>query len=311
MHTKPLVAIHMVGLVSLSLAQVGGGSVYNQAQGMSPRAAEQAMRSVAKDDLPPAGSIYLDASVMINVRADEYVAVFGISQEGSTLQETSNKVGATIGEFINSIKQLGVRAADIDIDYVAQNRTYGYEVNGDIAQEKLVGFEFKKNVAVHYRDKAMLDKLLLSASKAGIFDLIKVDYIVKDISTVHTKLMEDAAKVLRLKASNHSRLLGIKLRQPPQVVAERYGSYYPSEMYDSYAAFESEDVSGNYYRSKFTVQGARKVRTFYYNALNGKGYDDVVNPVVVEPMVQFTLFLKARFTSDDRISTSKRTPSHH
>ena len=38
------------------------------------------------------------------------------------------------------------------VDFVAQNRIYGFEVQGDIAREKPVGFELKKNVSIHYKD---------------------------------------------------------------------------------------------------------------------------------------------------------------
>ena len=279
-------------------AQVGGGSVFRQGQagGGDAQSSERAKRILTKDEMPPSSTtMFLDASILINVKADEYVAVFGVSQEGATLEEATHKMDAVIGTFSNEVKQLGVGAKDIFVDFVAQNRIYGFEVSSDVAKEKLTGFEVKKNVAIHYQDKSLLDKLIAAAAQSHIFDLIKVDYVVKDIDAVHARLMEDAARVIKLKAANHERLLGIKLRQPAQVYAERYSSYFPSEMYDSYTAYESEDVSTNYYRQKFTVQGARKNRTFYFNALNAKSFDHVLNPIVVEPVVQFTLYLKVKY----------------
>ena len=62
------------------------------------------------------------------------------------------------------------------VDFMAQNKIYGFEVAGDIAREKLVGFELKKNVSIHYKDKTLLDKIVVAASRSQIFDLIKVDY---------------------------------------------------------------------------------------------------------------------------------------
>jgi uncharacterized protein YggE len=290
--------LSMVVVSQISLAQVGGGSVYGQGQtgAAGALASERAKRAITKDDMPPtATSMFLDASILMNVKADEYVAIFGISQEGATMEECSREMDTAIGAFSADLKQLGVGAKDIFVDFVVQNRIYGFEVNNDVAREKLTGFEVKKNISIHYGDKSLLDKLISAASRSRIFDLIKVDYIVRDIGAVHTKLMEDAARVIKMKTANHERLLGIKLRQPAQVYAEKYSSYFPSEMYDSYTAYESEDVSTNYYRQKFTVQGARKNRTFYFNALNAKSFDHVINPVVVEPVVQFTLYLKVKY----------------
>ncbi len=290
--------ITMIAVSQICLAQVGGGSVYGQGQqgSVGAQANERAKRTVSKEEMPPtATSMFLDASVLINVKADEYVVIFGISQEGLTLEECGQKMDAVLGQFSDDLKKLGVGAKDVFVDFVAQNKIYGFDVIGDLAKEKLVGFDLKKNVSIHYQDKAFLDKCIAAASRAKIFDLIKVDYVVKDIDAVHTKLMADAARVIKLKAANHERLLGIKLRQATQVIAEKYSAYFPTEMYVSYVAQESEDVTTGYYRQNRVVQGARKSRTFYFNALDAKSFDHVVNPVVVEPVVQFTLYLKVKF----------------
>ncbi|MBA3726130.1 MAG: SIMPL domain-containing protein [Armatimonadetes bacterium] len=291
-----LILTFMTVISHVCFGQAGGGSaVFRDGQSVTPQANERAKRAVTKDEMPPtATSMFLDASVLINVTADEYVAVFGISQEGATLEESSQKMDATIAQFSNDLRQLGVGASDLFVDFVAQNRIYGYEVAGDLAKEKLAGFEVKKNVSVHYKDKAFLDKCIAAASRSQIFDLIKVDYIERDIDTIRTKLMEIATRVIKRKAANHERLLGIKFRQP-QVYTEKYSSYYPTDMYSAYTAYESEDMSTAYYRQKFTVQGARKNRTFYFDALTAESFDHVVNPVVVEPVIQFTLYLKVKY----------------
>ena len=93
---------------------------------------------------------------------------------------------------------------------MTQTKIYGFEVMGDIAQEKLVGFELKKNLSVHYRDRSLLDKLVVTAARSKIYDLIKVDYVVKDVNLVQEKLMEEASKVIKQKVARYDRLLGIQ-----------------------------------------------------------------------------------------------------
>lgn len=293
---NPSIAIVIVLASQVCIGQVGGGSVYRQDQSASPQSAERAKRMITKEEMPPnATSMFLDASVLINVKADEYVAVFGISQDGATLEECNQKMAGAVAQFSADLRRLGVGPNDLYVDFIAQNRTYDYEVNGDIAREKVAGFELKKNISVHYRDKTFLDKAIDAAARARIFDLVKVDYVVKGIDAAHSRLMEAAANVVKRKAANHARLLGIKLRQPGQVYAEKYAGYFPTDMYSSYTAAEGEDVSGMYYRQKYAIVGARKPRTFYFNALDAKTFDDVINPVVTEPVVQFTLYLKLKY----------------
>jgi uncharacterized protein YggE len=281
-------------------AQASGNIGYAQGGG-NARAEqnEKSKRVPAQGEAPPsATTMFVEASVLMNVKADEFVAVFGVAQECVTVPECNQKMDATIEGFSGDLKQLGIGRDDLYVDFAAQNKIYAYQVTSNIAKENLVGFELKKNIAIHYQDKTLLDKLIIAASKSKIFDLIKVDYIVKDTGPIHNRLMDEAAKIIKQKASRDEKLLDIKLLAPAQIYAEKPSIYYPTEMYDSYSAYESEEISGDYYREKYTVQNARKSRTFFFNPLNADGFDAVINPVVIEPVVQFTLYLKVKYEID-------------
>lgn len=44
------------------------------------------------------------------------------------------------------------------------------------------------------------------------------------------------------------------------------------------------------------VRGKMRLsRTFYYNGLVGDGFDTVVNPVITQPVIQYTLYLKVKY----------------
>lgn len=292
-----LISLTAIALHSICFAQASGNAAYSQSGGNTrAKQNERSKRALQQSELPPsATSMFVEANVLMNVKADEYVAVFGVLQEGATVEECNQKMDATVSEFAGQLKQLGISGDDAFVDFAAQNKIYGFQVTGGIAKERLVGFELKKNVSVHYKDKLLLDKLVIAASKSKIFDLIKVDYVVRDPAGVQSKLMDDAAQVIKQKAATYERLLGIKLQPPIQVYAEKPSIYFPSEMYDSYTASESEEMSSDSDRQKYTLQGARKSRTFFFNGLNADGFDHVTNPVVIEPVVQFTLYLKVKY----------------
>jgi hypothetical protein len=139
----------------------------------------------------------------------------------------------------------------------------------------------------------MLDKFITAASKSGIFDLVKVDYVVKDMAVARKRIMEEAAKVIKTKMEEQAQFLGINLGQPTQVMPSPMGVYYPVEMYDSYVAEESQDVFG--FRQGMTIQRARKPRTFYYNPLSARDFDVVINPSIIEPAVQFALYVRVKY----------------
>ncbi len=299
MKKRSIAALNIVFLLvpSLSRAQVSGNASFGQTGGRA--AAEQRERTkpvIAKDDHPPsATSMFVEANVLMNVRADEYVAVFAVAHEGENLAECARKMDATLKAFTDAIKALGISGDTVFVDFIAQHKIYGFDVAGNIAKEKLVGFDLKKNVSIRYSDQSLLDKLTAAASRSQIFDLVKVDYIIKDITKLRDKLTEEAARVLKQKTSRYQKLLGITLVPPMQVFAEKFAIHYPTELYDSYTAAESESMSNAVYRQNYTTQLARKSRTFYYNGLDADGFDEVITPVYNEPVVQCTLYLKVKY----------------
>jgi uncharacterized protein YggE len=281
---------------SVCLAQFGGNVSYAQPGGRArAEQSEKAKRVLTENDLPPNNSsMFVEASVLMNVKADSYVAVFGIVHEAETVDACNKAMDANVKELSEALKALGVAGDDLFVDFAAQNRVYGFQVTGDVAREKLVGFELKKNLSVRFADKTLLDRIVAAAARSKVYDLIKVDYVVKDQSRVHDRLMREAARVVKLKTARYETLLGIKFKPPGQVYVERPAAYYPTQMYDSYTAFESDQVSASG-RERLTTQAARKSRTFFYNGLDPSGFDDVIDPAVLEPVVQFTLYLKVRY----------------
>jgi len=290
---KLLFLLATSAIITSATAQIGGGSAtYGQGRASAleaARANELAKRNQFRDDT----GRYLDAAILMNAEADEYVAVFSIQQEGKTLAEARQRMAAAIQNFGRELQTLKIPASDYAQDFIAQNRIYGYEVNGTLSKEVVVGFEIKKNFSIRYKDKNLLEKLLEAGAKAEIFDLVRVEYIVKDPSAIRTKLMAEAAKIIKQKQQAQEELLGVKIGQIQGAYPPQYSTYFPTELYDAYAAQEAEEVYD--YRPNTTVQRARKARTFFYNGLTGKDFDAVINPVNTEPTIQFTLYVRVRY----------------
>ena len=298
---KPwLLLAALLALPGLCQAQVGGSGGSNIGYSRSGAKAqaeqrERAKRVVAAVEKPTSGtSMFVEADVLMNVKADEHVAVFGISQEGASPEECGRKMDAVVKELTDRLKGMGIAEDDLFVDFIVQTKIYGFEISGDLAREKLVGFELKKNLSVHYKDRSLVDKLVVAAAESKVYDLIKVDYVIRDIEAVHEKLMAEAARIIKRKTARYEQLLGIKLIPPAQVFAERTAEHYPTEMYDAFTAAETEEIAVPD-RQKYTVQGARKSRTVVFNGLDSDGFDAVINPVILEPVVQCTLYLKVKY----------------
>ena len=256
---------------------------------------ERALSTLTKDEMPPnANTMLIEASVLMNVKADEFVAVFALSHEGKTTAECGRKMDENVKAFTAALKELGVVGDNVFVDYISQTKTYGYEFEGDVWRETCRLRDQKEHLDSLQRPRAD-HRLVVAASKLNIDDLVKVDYIVTDLKAVRDRLAEEAATVVKHKAERFSKNLGISLAPPAQVYLERSAAYYPSQLYDSYTAAATEEVQAPFNRQRYTVQAARKGQTFFFNGLDGGKFDEVINPVIVEPVVQFTTHLKVKY----------------
>ncbi len=280
-------------------AQVSGNIGYEQqGQGAKARAeqVERSERVLSAQDLPPnANSMFEDAHVLMNVKADEYVAVFALGVEDPTVEGANAKMATLVKRFAASLEALHVRAGDLDVDYIAQPKIYSYDVANNTAREHLSGFELKKNVSIHYRDRDLLDALVLAAAPLGIFDLVKVGLHRARHCGGGGEAAGGGGGGGQQKLAADQKLLGIRVRPGGAIYADRSAIHYPAQLYDSYTAAESAAVTRPRGIDNFTVIQARKGRTFFFNGLDGDGFDKVLNPVVIEPVVQFTLYLKVKY----------------
>jgi len=238
---------------------------------------------------------FIEAYVLMNNAPDEFVAVFGASQDAPTAAESNQKVNAQIERFLTAAAALGARRADTYVDFITQNRVYNFTpANDGTIRERLEGFETKKTIAVRYTDRAVLEKLLAAAAQASIFDLIKVDYVIHDMSKIRARLFEEASRIIKQKEQGYARALdlGFKRRAISQ---ETYDTFYPAELYQTYTAFESGTVEQSY-DSRMRVVRERKSSTSYLEPLDRSSFDMVINPVGLEPVVQNTLYLRVRYS---------------
>jgi len=234
---------------------------------------------------------FIEANVLMNMKADAYVAVFGLVQEAATSAESNSKINTQVAGFIKDLENLGIRRNDIFVDFITQNKIYDFTTSGGTVTEKFSGFETKKNIAVRYKDRESLEKILSAAAKGSIFDLIEVDYVVGDVSGVHSKMFEEAVRIIKQKEAGYANSFGIKL-SPTNLANEKYDAFYPGELYANYRAFEAGTTSGDYNR---VVVRQRKTSTFFYEPLDASVFDSVINPMGIEPMVQFTLYLRLQY----------------
>jgi uncharacterized protein YggE len=289
---KTFLILLIIGLCGFStLGQESGNRNYNRNSDPNGQRKSPSTGIISGSN----GEMYIDAYVLFNAPPEEFVAVFGVAQEAPTGVESNQKVNALIEQFLSAAERLGVTRSNVFVDFITQNRVYNYTKEGEgIIRETLTGFETKKNIAVRYKDRSLLEKLITAAAQASIFDLIKVDYIVNDTSKIRTRLFDEAVRTIKQKEENYTRSLGMAIRRNT-LVQETYDAHYPAELYQTYTAYESGAVD-TYYNQNTRVIRERKSSTSYLEPLDRSVFDTVLTPTGIEPMVQFTLYMKVQYS---------------
>ena len=255
---------------------------------------QQKRPQTASGTLGNSGEGYaIEASVLTNLKPDAFVVVFGVNDEGANPASSNQKVNSKIAELIQKMKPLGIEANDVFIDFITQNRVYDFTVSGTQATEKFTGFETKKTIAIRYKSRELFERIVSAAAEARIFDLIKVDYIVRDFDSVRAGLFEAAAKVIKSKEQKYA-TLGISLGVVGLSV-EKYDVTYPSEAYQRYQAYETGDaeVENEQGASSRVVQ--RKSFSFFYQPFEAGSFDAVLAPLGLEPVVQYSIYLRVQY----------------
>lgn len=238
----------------------------------------------------------IEASVLTNLKPDAFVAVFGINEEALGAAASNLKVDTKASEFAKAMSTLGIGPDDIFVDFITQNRVYDYSIEGTSATENLSGFETKKTIAVRYKKRDQFARIVTAAANLEIFDLIKVDYIVRDFNAVRRRLFDEAVKVIKSKEQSYTKALGVTLN-PVGLASEKYDAFYPSDTYERYQAYETGDAYTHNSTTGSSKVVRRKSYTFFYEPFDASRFDTVLDPLGIEPVVQFSLYLRMQYDS--------------
>jgi uncharacterized protein YggE len=243
----------------------------------------------------------LSVSALMNVKADEYVIVFGASQIGETLESCHEMINKKIDAFIAAVTSNGISKKDCYVDFISQFPIFEIEVEKKLFSKTYTeipsGYELRKNIHIHYKSFSQAEKLMTEAAKNEIFDIVKVDYIVNNHQAVYDSLRDAAVKLIQEKVSDFQKL-GIKTESQYQLVAEDIQASFPLERYSTYAEFTR--YRGNSGKMGSKVIAKYDVPALYYNRKSYNSFDIVINPVVLEPVVQFTYNIRVKYVLKKR-----------
>lgn len=291
MKAKKVITLLIFLLISKLNAQVSGNSVQQNNQ----RNSNNSLKGILEvEKLFITDSTFIvQANILKNIVADNYVAVFGVSEKANTLKECNENINKRIDNFISDLSKIGVNKKDIYVDMTTQTRIYDYKLEREVAVQFINGFEIKKNVILKFKKISDLDKMVIYASNYDIYDLIKVDYMVSNDEEIYSNLFEIAKNIIDKKKNLYVLATNVKLDNSSQIFGEKFYSQSPQESYKSYTSnFSSKYSNDSRYDKRIDLV---KTPTYYYDKLNYSGFDKIINPIVTEPVVEYILSIQVKF----------------
>lgn len=257
----------------------------NQYQYQQPAYASNASDSV----------YYVTASVLMNVQPDSYVMVLGMSQVGESLEVCHQLLDQRIGDFKKLLLAEGIAETDIYIDFISQAPIFAYEEEKSLFSKKYVkipkGFELKKNMHIRYKQRPQADKIIKGAAASEIYDIIKVDYILNDKQKVLDEMRTNCVTIVNDKAKDYAPL-GVTNPVMFRTYEESHYCYYPLQRYETFMSYTPDNSKA--LSPTANLQNENAKINIYYNKVSDNSYDKVINPDVLEPVLQFTYTVRMK-----------------
>ncbi len=241
----------------------------------------------------PSANITIDVHALYNAKATSYTAMFNISQIGPTAEETHKLVNERIDNVRSKLLSAGIKKEDIAIDVISFVPVYEIEVQKKLFSKKYnevpKGFELQQNIHIQFKKTAQFEKILAACAANEIYNLVKVDYFIENIREVYKKLQTSLVSLIK-EEKEYYKLLGFDLSNYNAIMADDKYCYFPKDFYKNYQAYNS--ISFEALEGKRSVTKAKKQTSYYYQPISTENYDIVINPAILEPVVQVGMQIK-------------------
>ncbi len=258
--------------------------------------------------LNPSTQITIDVKALQNVQAVTYTAIFNVSQIGSSADSTNLLMNQRIDKVKGALKTIGITEDNMAIDVISFVPNYEIEVQKKLFSKTYTevpkGFELQQNLHIQFTKTNQFETILSACAKSEIYNLVKVDYFIDNIAEVYSNLQTKLLKLIETKKAYY-KVLGFDLTNYNIAMADDQYCYFPKDFYQSYQAFNS--VSFEAIKKSKGVTSAKKQTSYYYQPLSYENYDVVINPSIIEPVVQIGMNIKLQFTPKPKEITPEPT----
>ncbi|WP_178985941.1 SIMPL domain-containing protein [Winogradskyella helgolandensis] len=247
--------------------------------------------------LYPSNVLTVDVKALQNAGATTYTALFNVSQMGSTAEMTSQLMKERVDHIKNRLNAIGITQNNMAIDVISFIPIYEVEVTKKLFSKTYTevpkGFELQQNIHIQFTKTSQFEAILEACAQSEVYNLVKVDYYIDNIQEVYKNLQDELLKLIDEKKAYY-KALGFDMSTYDVAIADDKYCYFPKDFYQSYQAYNSTSVEALDKNKGVTT--VKKQTSYYYQPLTYENYDVVINPSILEPVVQIGMNIKLVFT---------------
>lgn len=266
-------------------------SAYGNAQVFNPYVQQQ------KKPLQTNNIIRVDVKALKNVKATNYTAVFNLSQIGATAEEANKLINDRINNVRATLLGKGIKEEDIVVDVISFVPVYEVEVQKKIFSTKYnevpKGFKLQQNIHIRFKDAKIFEAILTACAFNEIYNLVKVDYFIDNIKAIYKGLQKELLTLIN-EEKEYYKALGFDLANYNKKMADNKYCFFPKDFYQSYQAYNS--ISFDALKKNKVITKVEKETSYYYQPITYQDYDIVLNPSILEPVVQIGMNIVLEYT---------------
>ena len=250
-------------------------------------------------DFPLNYEMVVTAKGLANVKADAFVAIFSVVQVGKTAEEATQLMVQRLSSALSALK---AKNFEFFVDMISFVPMYEYETEKKVFSKRTynevpMGFELKQNLHIKINEASRLNELITLLANNEIYDLVRMDYYSSQLETIKKELKDKVKSAFAEKQKLYETTLGESFASTEKKIIDGFFHISPTEQYSSYEAYSSASLQGK--RAGNVVQ-ANKSTTQYYQPIANRDFDVVLNPIIVEPMIQVVYEMKMSVNHPDK-----------
>jgi uncharacterized protein YggE len=289
MKIKNTLFITTLLLSNYFFAQISGNQIYKDKNNNYYRNENTTTLTTSPNVTINDSMMFISTKVILNQKADQFLITLGVNEENKSSILCDNKINNRISDLISKLKYFGIKKEALSVDFISQTKIYDNKFIKDTITEYEKGFEIKKNIIIATNKLENIDLIIKTAAEFKIYDIIKVDYLNDDLTSIHDKIFDEALKICLAKKDKYLRAFN-RTEAGQANMNEQFYFVFPETQYNEYKAYEATEFETNYnnYNTR-VIKKERKNTTHYYNGIDFRGFDKVINSAETEVGVQYVI----------------------